>query len=105
MRETINITTPLQSARDILEEQCGAKLPGDSCSKSYDELVNRPQEAFRMMNDPSSMVRNRATKAIQVYEIATGEKVKPRSHQETAPEEAPSVVSPFQRKLKTRRSG
>jgi hypothetical protein len=98
----LRATTPLQPARDAREEQCGVRLPGDPCGRPYEPLVNRPQEALRMLENPNPAVRERAARAIRVYEVATGEQV---ARAGSAPAEAaPAELPTMRKKLLTRRS-
>ena len=81
--------TPLEPARNELEEKIGVKLPGDKAEIIENEFVNNPQRAMNVLraNTAGPEILQKAHDAIRIHETLTGDKAffRPQSEKPSRP--------------------
>jgi hypothetical protein len=73
--------TPLEPARNYLEEKIGVKLPGDKADIVENEYINNPQKATSVLRSCSTnpKILQKAQHAIEIHETISGERTYLRS--------------------------
>lgn len=86
--------TPLEPARDYLEQKIGVKLPGDEANAIENEFVNNPQKAVSVLRagTADSKALQKAYDAVKIHETLIGDQVFRRPKPVDLPR--PSSVKP-----------
>ena len=69
--------TPLEPARNSLEEKIGVRLPSDKTEVINNEFINNPQKAMNILhaNTASPEVLQRVHEAVKIHETITGNQI------------------------------